>query len=106
MTWLPWRASGPRATIAAMSFARAGSSSRFASATLIAALLLGGCGGDDKNPEKGAGGSASHGGSNSGAGKSSSQSGSTSTGGKPGSSGKSSAADIARKLGREPHFLI
>jgi hypothetical protein len=89
-----------------MSLALAGSFLRGASATLAATLLLNGCGSDDKDPEKAAGGSAPEGGSNAGAGKPPSQSGSTSTGGKPAGSGNSSAADIARKLGREPNFLI
>jgi hypothetical protein len=75
------------------------------SSSLIALLLLSGCGGDEKDTD--AVGGSSQGGS--------SQSGSSSTAGKPTSgsagtpatsSGKSSAAEVARKLGREPNFLI
>lgn len=76
---------------------------RFASGcSLLAALLLAGCGDDEKEPEKAAGGTSAQGGSSSSAGKQS-----TGTAGKPATGGgKSSAADIARKLGREPNFLI
>ena len=84
-----------------MPFAPVYAFSRYASGSLLAALLLSGCSSDDKAPDKAAGGSSAEGGSDTSGGKPSG------TGGKaPGGSGKSSAADVARKLGREPNFLI
>jgi len=64
---------------------------------LASALLLLGCS-DDKGNDSSNGGSAAETGSKAG----------TSSGGTTpiGSTGKSSAADVARKLGREPNFLI
>jgi hypothetical protein len=75
---------------------------RLASISSIAGLLLSGCAGDDKEPEEAVGGSSSQGGSSSAAGKQSSG-----TAGKPAiGGGKMSAAQVARKLEREPHFMI
>lgn len=70
---------------------------------VVWALSLGGCSSDDKAAPGSAGGNQSTGGSGTipSAGKPSGNGGSTPIGG-----GKSSAADLARKLGRDPHFLI
>lgn len=75
------------------------------SLAFLSAFTLVGCGGDDKGSPQAAGGTTTSGGSGvvSTAGK-------TSSGGSGGATpiggGKSSAADVARKLGREPRFLI
>lgn len=97
-------------------------------AGVLVAGLSSACSADD-SPDKAAGGQSNQGGANSGsggkasaeAGKSSGTGGKTSgaggksdSGGKPSGSGgttpigggKSTAAEVARKLGREPHFLI
>lgn len=65
--------------------------------------LLAACGGDDKSAPKASGGNEASSGAPSlpSAGKTSAGGGTTPIGG-----GKSSAADVARKLGREPNFLI
>jgi hypothetical protein len=76
---------------------------RFALATLLATLSVTGCAGDDQGGE--ASGSSGQGGSAQG-GSANATSGKPSTGGKPTGGGKSSAAEIAKKLGREPNFLI
>jgi hypothetical protein len=75
---------------------------RFVCATALATLLVTGCGGHANGDESsGKGGSNGQGGSGSGAAGKGGATGKPATGG-----GKSSAADIAKKLGREPSFLI
>jgi len=74
----------------------------------LLAPLLNGCGSDKASPSGDGGTPSASGGSNGSAGKTGSP---PSTGGKSGGTtpiggGKSTAAEIARKLGREPHFLI
>jgi hypothetical protein len=83
---------------------------------VLALALLSGCGDDKSDPDQSAGGNgnggngdrAGNGGNGSHAGSSSASAGKTGGGGTvtPIGGGKSSAADIARKLGREPNFLI
>jgi hypothetical protein len=73
----------------------------------LALGLLSGCGGDKNNAGPSSGGSSSAAGSgSSSAGKSSGSGGKSGGGTTPIGGGKSSAAEIARKLGREPNFLI
>lgn len=84
---------------------------RRASFGVLAATLLLGCGKNASysDPNEGKGGSDSGGkAGSSGGGGSGGKAGSRGGGAAPGegSNGESSAADVARRLGREPHFLI
>ncbi len=71
----------------------------------LLSVTLTACGGDDKGSPTGAGGTSASGGSGA-----TPSAGKPSTGGNgnptPIGGGKSSAADVARKLGRQPNFLI
>ncbi|RYZ07057.1 MAG: hypothetical protein EOO73_13395 [Myxococcales bacterium] len=85
-------------------------SARKLSLAVACVTALAACGGDDKPGVNAAGGSSSSGGSIAGGSAAqagtSSRAGAASGGAPPIGGGKSSAADVARKLGREPHFLI
>ncbi|HXK16747.1 MAG TPA: hypothetical protein VNG33_03000 [Polyangiaceae bacterium] len=74
--------------------------------SLLATVLLGGCASDKDSSKSSAGGSSNLAGSGNSAGSNPAGGGKSSGGTTPIGGGKSTAAEIARKLGREPNFLI